>query len=294
MDLKLLNSLLEAKGISTKELTRLLVSAGFLIKYEKVRRYLEGLSPLEKDFKDAVIAVLNGESIKKKPKPLNKGLEPSELLSQLIIKHGLSNAKLAKMLSENGLKTTGPAIGTYRRGEVGVKLSFIKAVFELLGEDYSSVLNGEPLSKVKSVPIVGDVSCGAGAVNVYQDVGEVISVSEDIYKPSLRGLIASGDSMQMEICNGDIVIIDEASAPQHGDLCVYRLHGELACKIFIDKTAAAGVIELKPMNANPSFKTRTIRLEDDIIEDLELFKVVMISKSLKGTNEARLKRIGEF
>lgn len=284
MDYKILNLLLKEKGLSAKDLAKKLVSNGYFFRFDHLKEMIDGRRRVEKDFSDAVSNVLSDTPAPRlKPAIGCEGI--NEELDALIAAHKLTNEEVARRLSSIGVTVKGGTISSYRTNRRKAKQELLDAVKVVLGEKVKQM----PL---RSIKVSGAVSCGKPCENVYQDV-EYIPIQS--FKDSLVAVRACGDSMESEISDGDILVIDTDKDVRvvSGEIVVYRLHGDEACKVFISKPEA-GIIELKPINASPEFKTLTLRVECDDIESLSMFKVVEVHKTLKNTAKARLRRMNEL
>ena len=223
-----------------------------------------------------------------------------ELLRKLIKKHGLTQKELAQKLTNagyncgNGIKVA--AISKYILGQRKISSDFIKATLEVLGENDANIFfSGKPL-EVAKIKIVGSVSCGGALEDGYQRNDEYTVILADENRPTLRAVIANGDSMYPMISDKDIVIYDSDNfnvKPQNGDLVVYFLNNENACKIFVEKKNL-GIIEFKPINQDESFKTTSIRIDNEVLmENLSIYKVVKIIKNPEKARQ-NLKLVGEM
>ena len=116
--------------------------------------------------------------------------------------------------------------------------------------------------------------------------------SADKWHEKLFCVVANGDSMAPEIENGDQVICNPLLMPRHGDLTYYSVNGESAIKVFVENKDA-GIVMLKPVNANEHFKTTVFRIDDDMFGDVKFAKVVGVNKTNFNNVSARLKLVGE-
>lgn len=166
----------------------------------------------------------------------------------------------------------------------------VKAILEFLNIN-SSVLFDNDQSEVLQVPVIGTASCGGVEMNFLQDTHKTAPYNGDFYTENLYCVIANGDSMATDIEDGDEVICDPDVEPKSGDMVHYRLGDESAIKIlWIDEDAH--LIQLVPYNQSDDFKTVTIRLDDEQINDLTMSKVVAVNKLKLNNRAARLRLIG--
>jgi SOS-response transcriptional repressor LexA len=97
--------------------------------------------------------------------------------------------------------------------------------------------------------------------------------------------------MSPEIEDGDQVICDPTAEILNGDIVHYRIGGESAIKVYV-KDEEAFIVQFIPYNTTDNFKTKTIRLDDDLVEQLYIAKVVAINKVKFNNRNARLRLIG--
>jgi phage repressor protein C with HTH and peptisase S24 domain len=150
-------------------------------------------------------------------------------------------------------------------------------------------LDTKPVFKV---PVIGTASCGGSDMNHMQDDSLYCYYNGDYWHQDLYCVIANGDSMAIDIEDGDEVICDPNAKPMSGDIVHYRINGESAIKILVEDLEA-NIIRLKPYNPSEDFKTRTIRLDDDEVDDLKMSKVVAVNKLSFNNRAARLRLVGE-
>lgn len=209
-----------------------------------------------------------------------KGLTQKKLLE-------IFNNKYRIDLTIHGIKAWGRAKSANPSLDKLVPLSEILGVSvdELIGK----ANNERP---VNFVPILGTASCGGLEMNFLQEEGQKAFYSGDFWKQSLYCLIANGDSMAPEIEDGDEVIIDPEVACQSGDIVHYKIGNENAIKVLY-KDKEANLLQFIPYNQSDTFKTRTIRLDDeDTIRQLTYYKVVSVNKLKFNNRLARLRLVG--
>ena len=205
----------------------------------------------------------------------------------------ITNDNLSKLLEERyGYKIGKDSIGKYRRGERTPNPEFIKFASKILNipTDYLLGVNNK-ITLVKKIPIIGTASCGKTNNNHLQDSTSFAYYNGDYYKPSLYCVIANGDSMAPEIEDGDEVICDPDADVQNGDIVHYKIGAESAIKVYV-KDEDAYMVQFIPYNSSEDFKTKTIRLDDDIAKELEINKVVAVNKLKFNNRLSRLKLIG--
>ena len=157
-----------------------------------------------------------------------------------------------------------------------------------VSETYFSL--GVDTKPVSLIPVVGSTSCGSPDLNHLQE-GRTCYYNGDFYKDSLYCVIANGDSMAPDIEDGDEIICDPDEDAVNGDMVHYQINGESAVKIYI-KDEEAYLIQFVPYNNSNTFKTKTVRLDDDEFQDLKISKVVAVNKLKINNRASRLRMIG--
>ena len=204
-----------------------------------------------------------------------------EVTSMLMEKNEVKNIELA-----NFLGVSSQAFGNWV-GRKTIPDKYAKKISEFFNTDLNYIYN--PKTKpVKKVKIIGTASCGNPNTNHYQ-LNESVNYNGEFYKDNLYCVIANGDSMAPEIEDGDEVICDPDANIKNGDLVHYTVGDESAIKIYI-RDDEAYIIQFVPYNQSKTFKTKTIRLDDDI--DIKIAKVVAVNKLKFNNRLARLKLIG--
>lgn len=209
-----------------------------------------------------------------------------EILSDLLKKHKLNQRKFAEKLKEAGYNRGEDAISKYIRGERQLSIDIIEKIAKVLNEDVS-IFFDENKIRATALKIEKEINCGIMPSNENLDE-DFVFIPNNEYKFSLKALRASGNSMSPLIDHHDIIIYDSDKNTKitHGDLAIYKLYEEEACKIFIDK-AHINIVELKAIQNNENFKTTAIRADDKyMISHLELYKVIKIYKNLQDKQTA--------
>ncbi|WNL28010.1 LexA family transcriptional regulator [Arcobacter cryaerophilus gv. pseudocryaerophilus] len=201
---------------------------------------------------------------------------------------GIKQKKFAEMINETTVN-----VNRYINEQRQIPNSLLPTIAKELNISIDELLDGEITErKVSLVPVIGTASCGGTEINCLQDENKKAYYNGDFWKQSLYCVIANGDSMSPEIDDGDEVIIDPDVPCQHGDMVYYKIDGESAIKVLaIDKEAH--IMQFVPYNSSETFKTKTIRLDDEeTIERLTYHKVVSVNKLKFNNRAARLKLIG--
>ena len=217
-------------------------------------------------------------------------------LRKAIKNSGLNLEQICKKLQDYNINLSISTLSAYQNGTRTPDPKFIQSLMEILQiNDANIFFSGKPL-EVAKIKIVGSVSCGGALEDGYQRNDEYTVILADENRPTLRAVIANGDSMYPMISDKDIVIYDSDNfnvKPQNGDLVVYFLNNENACKIFVEKKNL-GIIEFKPINQDESFKTTSIRIDNEVLmENLSIYKVVKIIKNPEKARQ-NLKLVGEM
>ena len=201
---------------------------------------------------------------------------------------GIKQKKFAEMINETTVN-----VNRYINEQRQIPNSLLPTIAKELNISIDELLDGEITErKVSLVPVMGTASCGGTEINHLQDENKKAYYNGDFWKQSLYCVIANGDSMSPEIDDGDEVIIDPDVPCQHGDMVYYKIDDESAIKVLaIDKEAH--IMQFVPYNSSETFKTKTIRLDDEeTIERLTYHKVVSVNKLKFNNRAARLKLIG--
>lgn len=201
---------------------------------------------------------------------------------------GIKQKKFAEMINETTVN-----VNRYINEQRQIPNSLLPIIARELNISIDELLDSEIVErKVSLVPVIGTASCGGTEINHLQDENKKAYYNGDFWKQSLYCVIANGDSMSPEIDDGDEVIIDPDVPCQHGDMVYYKIDDESAIKVLaIDKEAH--IMQFVPYNSSETFKTKTIRLDDEeTIERLSYHKVVSVNKLKFNNRAARLKLIG--
>jgi len=206
----------------------------------------------------------------------------------LIKKNNISRKDVATYI---GMKAPHLSDTLNRKGRK-FSVEHIPKLAKLFNVDESYLLGDESKTPVKKIPIIGTSSCGNAEQNFLQIEDSYCMFSADKWHEKLFCVVADGESMAPEIENGDQVICDPLLMPRHGDLAYYSVNGESAIKVFVENKDA-GIVMLKPVNANEHFKTTVFRIDDDMFGDVKFAKVVGVNKTNFNNVSARLKLVGE-
>lgn len=215
----------------------------------------------------------------------------TSILRKTIKENGYTYKSLSEKLSNDfQYKISKESIAKYADGSRTPEPKLLVHLSEILGQSVDYLLGVEKTS-VNQIPITGTASCGSTDINHLQELGKTAPYNGDFFTNDLYCVIASGDSMAVDIEDGDEVICDPNVKPVSGDMVHYQIGGESAIKIlWVDEEA--NIIQLIPYNPSNDFKTVTIRLDDEMANDLKMAKVVAVNKLKLNNRAARLRLIG--
>lgn len=169
-------------------------------------------------------------------------------------------------------------------------IKHIPKIAKFFNIEESYLLNKEATKTVSLVRVIGTASCGNIDSNYLQE-DRTCYYNGDSYKDSLYCIIANGDSMAPEIEDGDEIICDPDIDIQNGDIVHYSIGEESAIKVYI-RDDEAHILQFIPYNPTDTFKTKTIRLDDNEVIELKIRKVVAINKLKFNNRASRLRMIG--
>jgi SOS-response transcriptional repressor LexA len=201
-----------------------------------------------------------------------------------------TKAKLAKFLNVSPNYITRYVEEEYKDVDMPSKYFVKTALFFGISPEYFLSNSESSFKPVKKIPIVGSVSCGKNMPNSYQGSGEFAYYNGEFYSPELYCVIACGDSMSPEIEDGDEVICDPKVEVQNGDMVHYTIGNESAIKIYV-RNDDANIIQFVPYNQSEDFKTKIIRLDDEMAAEVKINKVIAVNKLKFNNRKARLKLI---
>lgn len=122
------------------------------------------------------------------------------------------------------------------------------------------------------IPVLGRVAAGI-PIEMVEDVIDWEEVSEDMVKDrSVFALSIRGDSMEPRIANGDVVIVQQQSDADTGDIVIATVNGDDATCKRLRKLRDG--IELVPMNpsyaplffSNEEIESKPIKILGKVIE----------------------------
>ena len=116
-----------------------------------------------------------------------------------------------------------------------------------------------------NIPVVNSVSAGMPTYNE-TDVIDYISVMNTSIKNDKEyfGLIVSGDSMDLEFKDGDIVVVEKDAQVENGDIAVVAVNGYDATVKRIKRDYDRNIIMLIPESTNREHETQIYSMNDDV------------------------------
>ena len=116
-----------------------------------------------------------------------------------------------------------------------------------------------------NIPVVNSVSAGMPTYNE-TDVIDYISVMNTSIKNDKEyfGLIVSGDSMDLEFKDGDIVVVEKDAQVENGDIAVVAVNGYDATVKRIKRDYDKNIIMLMPESTNREHETQVYSMNDDV------------------------------
>lgn len=197
-------------------------------------------------------------------------------------------AKLAERLDVSANYITRYAEEQY--SDTFLPSKYFKKTADFFGVEPTYFLDDEITTKpVRTVKVIGTASCGGLDLNHFQ-CNRFALFNGDDYNERYYCVIANGDSMSPEIDDGDEVICDPQAEIINGDMVHYTIGNESALKVYF-KDEDAYIVQFVPYNPSDTFKTRTVRLDDDSVE-IKMAKVISVNKRKTNNRLARLKLIG--
>ncbi|PTB83591.1 hypothetical protein C9926_02115 [Sulfurovum lithotrophicum] len=213
------------------------------------------------------------------------------ILKSKIKEYGYTYKSISeKILNEYSYKISKESIAKYADGSRTPEPKLLVILSDILHVTVDYLI-GNKTSAVSKIPIIGIASCGGVNLNHLQGMGKTALYNGDFYTPELYCVIASGDSMASEIEDGDEIICDPNIMPKSGDMVHYKIRNDSAIKILWEDEDA-NIVQFIPYNTSDTFKTITIRKDDEIYNNLILSKVVAVNKLKFHNRAARLRQIG--
>lgn len=217
-------------------------------------------------------------------------MTPEKKVAALLADHGRgAKTRLAKHLGVSPVYVTRWVEDQYE--DYSIPKEYITKIEGFFKKPPGFLLSSGEISPISKVPVAGTADCGAGDINHMQETKAFCYYNGDHYDESLYCVVANGDSMSPLIDDGDEVICDPRTLPVSGDRVHYQYQGESAIKVFVHDEEA-NIIQFVPVNQSETFKTRTIRLDDENIAELKMSKVVAVNKLQLSNRSAILRMIG--
>lgn len=191
----------------------------------------------------------------------------------------LKQIRLSRKLSQKDvgdiLNISPQAYGHYERGLRTPSIeTFIKlAEFYSVPVDYLLGVNQDDDDGFLLIPILGSVPAGT-PIEAIEEVEEYIDFYPRFVKHGeLFGLRVTGDSMEPDIREGDIAIVEKQDFADSGDVVIVRVNGEDEVTVKKIKKSATGIM-LIPTNPDydPLFFTN---------EQIETLPITIIGKVIE-------------
>ena len=131
----------------------------------------------------------------------------------------------------------------------------------LMGADVPMSRTASRIGKAVTIKVLGRVAAGI-PIEAVEDVIDTEEITEEMAKTGeFFGLQIHGDSMEPQICNGDIVIVRQQEDAESGEIVIALVNGDDAvCKRLMKYTGGISLISLNPKYDPMMFS------EKDIIE----------------------------
>ncbi|GIO63533.1 LexA family protein [Paenibacillus cineris] len=183
------------------------------------------------------------------------------------------NIKKYRTIRNMSLQILGDKVGLtkktiqrYENGEIKIDMDRLADIAEALDVEIFQLLDGAESFfglgadniGVVSVPLVGKVCCGNGAL-AYQDIEEYIPVSKEFVKGGEHFFLkAKGDSMNgARIEDGDMLLIRKEAEVENGEIAAVLIDDEAVLKkVYIRD----GQVMLQ--SANPSYDPIFLKPEE--------------------------------
>jgi len=170
----------------------------------------------------------------------------AERLKQLRLQHGLTQKELAKVM---GVSSSAVGMWEIGRNEPDYKTLKRLADFFKVSIDYLLGKTDDPTPpqkrledypwyvELRPIPVYNGAS--AGDIGTFPDNREIVTwIMIPRKKPGKFGIIVHGDSMEPEIHDGDIVIVDPDLSIENGSKVVVIIDGEaFVKKIYFEDNA---------------------------------------------------------
>lgn len=205
----------------------------------------------------------------------------NDFRSRLIHVMQEKNIKAAELSRRTGISK--PRLSQYVNGVYIPKAEAICAIASALGVSESFLMGNseesspipQRISKLKLLPLIGEIACGYPVFANQEDDGAVVT---DIDTDADFCLIANGDSMKdARICHGDTVFIKKTDMVNNGEIAAVIINDEATLKRVYYYPDAQKIM-LIPENAN---------YQPLVFEGKELDKIHIIGRAVAFKSAVR-------
>lgn len=152
------------------------------------------------------------------------------------------------------------------------KIQRMADYFGIEKADLVEARNATKKSSSRRIPVLGRVAAGI-PIEMIEDVIDWEDVSEDMIKDhSVFALSIKGDSMEPRIANGDVVIVQQQSDAESGDIIIATINGDDAtCKRLRKLRDGIELVPLNPSYApmfysNEEIESKPVKILGKVIE----------------------------
>ncbi|WP_335935174.1 MULTISPECIES: XRE family transcriptional regulator [Fusobacterium] len=138
--------------------------------------------------------------------------------------------------------------------------SFFKIPIEAFFlDDYDEFKEVKQNNNTIKIPIISKVSAGLGIYG-RDEILDWLEVSKSIAKSATFATFIDGDSMEPKIYDDDLVLVQEVSMLDSGEIGIFFLNDDVYCKKFQYNEFTKEII-LKSIN--PKYKPKEVTSDDD-------------------------------
>ena len=131
----------------------------------------------------------------------------------------------------------------------------IEAFFSDNYDNFEEIKNNNTIK----IPIISKVSAGLGVYG-RNEILDWLEVSKSIDKSATFATFIDGDSMEPKIHDDDLVLVQEVSMLDSGEIGIFFLNGDVYCKKFQYNEFTKEII-LKSIN--PKYKPKEVTSDDE-------------------------------
>ena len=126
-------------------------------------------------------------------------------------------------------------------------------------DDYDEFKEVKTNNSTIKIPIISKASAGLGVYG-RDEILDWLEVSKSIAKNATFATFIDGDSMEPSIHDDDLVLVQEVSMLDSGEIGIFFLNDDIYCKKFQYNEFTKDII-LKSIN--PKYKPKEVTSEDD-------------------------------